>query len=77
MHRCLVGSVYSALTTAPNGSREKLMATPAKPQIRNVLATPARRAGRQWLCQPIALGSDDRICIAFRGYVKNDGPELL
>jgi hypothetical protein len=53
------------------------MVTPDKPQIRNVLATPAGRAGGQWLCQPIALGSDDRICIAFRGYVKNDGPDLL
>jgi hypothetical protein len=39
-----------------------------------VLATPA---GGQLLCQPIALGSDDRICIAVRGYVKNDGPDLL
>jgi hypothetical protein len=39
-----------------------VIVTPDKPQIRNVLATPAGHAGGQWVCQPIALGIDDRIC---------------
>jgi hypothetical protein len=38
------------------------MTTPAKPQVRNVLATPAGRTDGQWVCQPIALGTDARIC---------------
>jgi hypothetical protein len=37
------------------------MVTPDKPAIRNVLATPAGRAGEQWVCQSIALGADDSI----------------
>jgi hypothetical protein len=36
--------------------------TPGCPKIRNVLATPAG----QWVCQPIELGSDDRICAGCR-----------
>jgi hypothetical protein len=38
------------------------MARSDKPQIRNVLATPAGRTNGQWVCQPTALGIDDRIC---------------
>jgi hypothetical protein len=38
------------------------MTTQDKPQIRNVLAAPAGQPGGQWVCQPIALGTDDRIC---------------
>jgi hypothetical protein len=38
------------------------MVTSDKPQIRNVLAAPARRTDGQWVCQPISLGIDDRIC---------------
>jgi hypothetical protein len=37
------------------------MTTPEKPQIRNVLATNAK-TGQMWVCQPIELGIDDRIC---------------
>ena len=33
-----------------------------KLQIRNVLATPVGQSGVQWICQPIELGIDDRIC---------------
>jgi hypothetical protein len=40
-----------------------------KPQIRNVLATPAGRGVVQWVCQPIELGIDDRIA----GYAASIG----
>jgi hypothetical protein len=33
-----------------------------KLQIRNVLATPVGQSGVQWICQPIELGIDDRVC---------------
>jgi hypothetical protein len=38
------------------------MVTPEGSKVRNVLATPAGRTDGQWVCQPIALGIDDRIC---------------
>lgn len=38
------------------------MTTSEKPQIRNVLATPAGQDALSWVCQPIEIGIDDRIC---------------
>jgi hypothetical protein len=35
-------------------------------QIRNVLATPATLGRAKWICQPIDLGVDDRICSVCR-----------
>jgi hypothetical protein len=45
------------------------MTTTAKPQVRNVLATPAGQSGGQWVCQPLALGTDDRSCGVCRSSV--------
>jgi hypothetical protein len=38
------------------------MMTRDKPQIRNVLATAAGHTGGKWVCHPLELGIDDRIC---------------